>query len=347
MGVHSPFIETLSALCALPGVSGREDAVRDYIRRHAEGYADRIETDPMGNLMVFRKGERSDKTLMLCAHMDEVGLIITGITGDGYLKFDFVGGIDRRVVMGKRVYIGDDLIPGVIGVRAHHLAKGDSEKNIPSVTDLYIDIGAGSAQAAKELVALGDVGTFAPDGVVFGHGLMKAKALDDRLGCAVLMELMEQKPACDAWFVFTAQEEVGTRGAGTAAYRIRPDAALVVEGTTAADLPGVPSHKTICKVGAGAVMPFMDRGTIYDRKLRQMLIDLAQKHEIPWQTKEMIAGGTDASVIQRSVGGIPVVGVAAPLRNIHSPASIGNIADFEAVRKLAELFIEEFAKGER
>ena len=219
---HTSLMETLTALCALPGISGREDAVRNHIRSHALAYADRIETDPMGNLMVFRNGKKSDRTLMLCAHMDEVGVIITGYTGDGYLKFDFVGGIDRRVVMGKRVYIGDQQIPGVIGVKAHHLCKGDSEKVVPAVSDLYIDIGADSEQKAKQFVELGDVGTFDPDIVVFGHGLMKAKAIDDRLGCAVLMRLMENKPACDTWFVFTVQEEVGTRGAGTAAYRIQP-----------------------------------------------------------------------------------------------------------------------------
>ena len=156
-----------------------------------------------------------------------------------------------------------------------------------------------------------------------------SKAIDDRLGCAVLVKLLEQKPPCDTWFVFTVQEEVGTRGAAAAVYRVRPDAALVVEGTTAADLPGVPAHKTICKVGGGAVLPFMDRGTLYDRNLRELLIALANRHGIPWQTKEMIAG-------------IPVAGVAAPLRNIHSPAGVGCIADFEAVYRLTELFMEEY-----
>ena len=336
-------IETLETLCALPGVSGCEDAVRSWLMERTVPFADKIETDPMGNLMVFRAGRRHEKTLMLCAHMDEVGVIVTGITADGYLKFDFVGGIDRRVVIGKNVYFG--VVPGIIGIKAYHLSKGDGAKNVPSVSDLYIDIGAKSREEAAALVPLGAVGTFAAGSTRYGapsREYFMSKAIDDRLGCAVLVKLLEQKPPCDTWFVFTVQEEVGTRGAAAAVYRVRPDVALVVEGTTAADLPGVPAHKTICKVGGGAVLPFMDRGTLYDRNLRELLIALANRHGIPWQTKEMIAGGTDASVIQRSLGGIPVAGVAAPLRNIHSPAGVGCIADFEAVYRLTELFMEEY-----
>lgn len=337
-------IETLKTLCSLSGVSGQEDAVREYLLARAMQVADQIETDAMGNLMVFRAGRRHDRTLMLCAHMDEVGVIITGITQDGFLKFEFVGGVDRRVVLGKSVLIGPQEIPGVIGIKAHHLSKKTGGTGIPAVSDLTIDIGAGSRAEAERVVTLGDVGVFSGEPVMMGRHLMMAKAIDDRLGCAVLGELMETQPACDTWFVFTVQEEVGTRGAGTAVWRLRPDAAIVVEGTTAADLPGVPAHQMICKVGQGAVLPFMDRGTLYDRGLRGKLIALAQRHQIPWQTKEMIAGGTDASAIQRSLGGIPVAGIAAPLRNIHSPASIGSVEDFQAVYRLTELMIEEFAK---
>lgn len=344
VNAHTPLMETLTDLCRLPGVSGWEDTVRRFIAAQARPWADHMETDPMGNLMVFRKGRTAGKTLMLCAHMDEVGVIVTGITGDGYLKFDFVGGVDRRVVIGKSVYLGEKAIPGVIGIKAHHLSKGEGQKSVPAVTDLCIDIGTDTREQAEAMVSLGTVGTFAPDSAVFGHGLFRSKAIDDRLGCAVLLELLKDQPACDTWFVFTVQEEVGTRGASTVAWHVRPDAALIVEGTTAADLPGVPAHKTICKVGSGAVLPFMDRGTLYDRRMRAMLVELAQQNAIPWQTKEMIAGGTDASAIQRSLGGIPVAGVAAPLRNIHSPASIGALSDFEAVYRIAGLFMEEFAK---
>lgn len=338
-------IETLKTLCALSGVSGREEQVRDYITAHVQPYADKIETDPMGNLMVFRKGEKSDKTLMVCAHMDEVGLIVTGITDDGYLKFDFVGGVDRRVVIGKRVWMGEQSVPGIIGVKAYHLVKDSEKTKVPEVSDLYVDIGCDSREEAEQYISLGDVGTFDADVVEVG-GMLKAKAIDDRLGCAVMMKLIEKKPATDTWFVFTTQEEVGTRGVATAAFRIQPDAALIIEGTTAADLPGVPSHKTICRPGHGAVMPFMDRSSIYSKTFRAKLMELADANGIAHQTKQMIAGGTDAGTVQRSCGGVPVVGVAAALRNIHSPASMGSMDDFTSVMKLAELFMNEYAKGE-
>lgn len=339
-------IKILKQLCALPGPSGREERVRDFIEAYAKPYADQMLTDPMGNLMIFRQGERSDRTLMICGHMDEVGVIITGITDDGYLKFDFVGGVDRRVVIGKRVWVGEHQIPGVIGIKAYHLSKGEAEKTVPSVHALYIDLGADSREEAEKLVSLGDVGVFDPDVFEFGNGMLKAKAIDDRLGCAVCLKLLEKKPPCDTWFVFTCQEEVGTRGAGTAAFRLQPDAALIVESTTAADLPGIPEHKTICKPGNGAVIPFMDRNTIYNRHFYEMLTGIADANGIKWQTKQLIAGGTDAGVIQRSRTGVPVIGVAAALRNIHSPASVASIADCQAVYELAEKFMIEYSKGE-
>lgn len=338
-------IELLKELCAISGPSGREERVRDYIEAYAKPYADEMLTDPMGNLHVFRKGVNSSRTLMVCAHMDEVGLIVTGITDDGYLKFDFVGGVDRRVVIGKRVWMGEHNIPGIIGVKAYHLCKGEADKVVPPVNALYVDIGAESRAEAEKFISLGDVGCFDPDVFEFG-GMLKAKALDDRLGCAVCMKLLEQQPPCDTWFVFTCQEEVGARGAGTAAFRIKPDAALILEATTAADLPGIPAHKTICKPGNGVVIPFMDRNTIYNRKFYDGMTRLADANGIQWQTKQMIAGGTDACNIQRSRAGVPVVGLAAALRNIHSPACVGSIADFEGVYKLAGLFMEEYAKGD-
>ncbi len=334
----------LKTICTLPGPSGREEKVRDYIAEFAKAYADDIVIDPMGNLMVFRKGEASHKILMVCGHMDEVGLIVTGITDDGYLKFEFVGGMDRRVVLGKRVWMGEQMVPGIIGMKPYHLVSEAEENTIPALDSLYVDIGCHSREEAEQFVELGDIGTFDPDVFEFGNGMLKAKAIDDRLGCAVMMKLMENKPACDTWFVFTAQEEVGARGAGAAAFRIRPDAALIVEGTTAADLPGIPEHQTICKPGNGPVIPFMDRNTIYTPALRKRMLAVAEANGIKWQTKQKIAGGTDACTIQRSCAGVPVVGIAAALRNIHSPASIGCIADFEGVLRLAELFMEDFAK---
>lgn len=336
-------LETVKTLCSLSGVSGWEDEVRDYILERALPYADAVETDALGNLFVFKKGKKSpEKPVMVCAHMDEVGVIITGYAEDGYLRFDFVGGVDRRVVLGKRVYIGPDRIPGVIGLKAIHLVpKSERETVVPKLDSLYIDIGAESEEEAKGLVSLGMRGTFDASVYTFGDGFIKAKALDDRVGCAAMLKVMEKKLPIDTWFVFTVQEEVGCRGAGSAAARIKPGFAIVLEGTTAADVGGVEKGKEICRLGAGLVLPFMDRGTIYDRRAWQFATGIANKHDIKWQTKERVAGGTDASAVQRSGEGVRVVAVSAPIRNIHSPASMGKCSDIEPMPELCLHLLEE------
>jgi endoglucanase len=278
---------------------------------------------------------------MLCAHMDEVGVIVTGITDDGFLKFDCVGGIDRRVLIGKTVYIGDNGIFGVIGNKAVHLVKKEDRDKIPQLDDMYIDIGAKDKSEALKLVSLGDTGAFDPSVIEFGDGFIKAKALDDRAGCAVLLKLIESELPVDCTFAFTVQEEVGTRGAAIASFRVMPDIALIVENTTAADLPSVPSSKKVCSVGKGVVIPFMDKATIYNRELYNTLTALAEKNNIPWQTKSMVAGGTDAGAVQRSRVGVMTAGIAAPVRNLHSPSDVACVRDLEGMYRLAELFLKE------
>lgn len=334
-------LDSIKALCALPGPSGREDAVRAYIRRSASDYADEIIEDPMGNLLVFKKGEKSSSgPVMLAAHMDEVGVIITAIQDDGYLKFDFIGGVDRRVVIGKRVFIGDGLMPGVIGVNAVHLTSPEERKKIPKLKELSIDIGAGSREEAEKHVRLGDTGVFEPSITELGNGFIKAKALDDRIGCAVMLSLLQDTLPVDTWFAFTAQEEVGCRGAAVAAYRIKPSVAIVIEGTTAADLPSQKGSDKVCIPGRGPVIPFMDRGAVYDRKLFEELTKLADENGIPWQTKTYVSGGTDASAIQRSGEGTRVAAISAAVRYIHSPSSVVYINDIAGIYRLARLYME-------
>jgi len=340
-------LDTVKILCYLSGVSGFEDEVREYILERVMPHADEIMTDSMGNLMVFKKGAVTpEKKVMLCAHMDEVGLIVTGIDDEGYLKFSCVGGIDRRVLIGKYVFVGDNRVPGVIGIKAYHLVSREEEKNVPKTDEMYIDIGAVNKEGAEKLVSLGDYCVFDDTVVDFGSGYLKAKAIDDRLGCAAMLKLIESDLPCDCTFAFTVQEEVGTRGARIAAYRVAPDICLVLEGTTAADIPGSTEANEICRLDGGVVIPFMDKGTIYDQGLYKVLTKLAADNEIKWQTKRIIAGGTDAAAIQRSVGGVRTVGIACAIRNIHSPACVANTADFEPMLRLAELFLEKIAKDE-
>ncbi|MDR0491595.1 MAG: M42 family peptidase [Oscillospiraceae bacterium] len=335
-------LDDLKNLCALSGVSGNEDEVRDYILSRVNGCSDDVTVDSMGNVIVYKKGDRVPaKKIMLCAHMDEVGVIVTRITDDGYLKFAMIGGVDSRVIAGKAVVFGRDRVFGVIGCKAAHLVKGKERDKTVDVEDLFIDIGAKNREEAEKFVSIGDAGAFEGEAREFGDGFLKAKAIDDRFGCAVLLALIESRLPVDCIFAFTVQEEVGLRGACPAAYRASPDIALIVEATTAADLPSVSDNKKVCRVGSGAVVPFMDKGTIYDRELYGTIINIAEKNEIPWQTKNVVAAATDGASVQRSRMGVKTAAIAAPVRNLHSPSCVVKISDMEAVSRLTRLSLYE------
>ena len=335
-------IETVKSLCTRFGPTGCEDEVRDYIRAQAEPFADELFEDANGCLLVFKKGRtRPNKTILLAAHMDEVGVIVKSITDQGYLKFRFVGGVDRRVVIGKKLFLGEKRIPGVIGRKPIHLMTRDEFKTVPKLDSLYIDIGADSKEEAEKLVSVGDYGCFDPVCRELENGLVRVKALDDRVGCAVLLETLKTELPVDTWFAFTVQEEIGCRGAFGAAFRIKPDIALIIEGTTAADSPQSKGAQRVCAPGMGPVFPMLDRGTIVDRELFLLLGEIAKENGVRWQTKTRVAGGTDARPIQRSREGCRVCVVSAALRYIHSPASVGCIRDFENMQVIVDGFLRK------
>lgn len=337
-------LNTLKELCLLGGASGGEDEVRRYLTEKITPHAARIHVDPIGSLIAFKKGKKSTgNRLMLAAHMDEVGVIVTYITDDGFLKFDFVGGVDRRVAIGKPVIIGPNKVPGVIGLKAVHLTGKEERKKVPKTESLYIDIGAKDKEEAEGRVELGDYGVFVCQPEELGS-LFKARAIDDRVGCAVMIKLLEEDLPLDVTFAFTVQEEVGTRGAFGATFSVTPEIALVLETTTAADLPGVEDHRRVCVPGKGPVISYMDGSTIYDRTLFETLRRLAEDNHIPWQTKEYIAGGNDARTIQRTRAGVRVAALSAAVRYLHAPASVGSVADFENMLKLTRLFLAEIAE---
>lgn len=337
-------LELLKELCRLNGVSGAEDPVRNFIQTQAQPYADSLRSDALGNLIVFKRGKKSTgNKLLLAAHMDEVGVIVTRITEEGFLKFDFVGGVDRRVAIGKPVVLGENEIPGLIGLKAIHLVSREEEEKVPKTDALYIDIGAKDREEAEKLVPPGTYGSFVGPPQEFGQGFLKAKAIDDRIGCAIMLELLKEDLPLDVTFAFTAQEEVGTRGAFGTAFSVSPEVALVLETTTAADLPGVEGARRVCAPGKGPVISYMDCATIYDRDLFENLRRLAEEHGIPWQTKEYIAGGNDARTIQRSRSGVRVAALSAAVRYLHAPATVGSLADFENMWKLTRLFLADQA----
>lgn len=326
--------DRLLELCRRNGVSGFEEPVREMIRAWAAPYADEIREDPAGNLMVYKKGTRGGRTVMVAAHMDEVGFLIKGINEDGTLRFVNVGRIINQILPAMRVVVGERAIPGVISMIPPHMGK---RGQVYGPGELAIDIGAKDRAAAEKLTYPGDFAAFAGEPQWYGEDVLKAKALDDRLGCAVMLELMQEELPCDTWFVFTVQEEIGS-GAVTAARRIHPDIGLVLECTSAGDLPYVEGALRTCAYGGGAVIPLADGGAVYDPALVRLARSAADAAGIPWQEKTSIAGITDAKPMAEA-GGAAVLAISAPGRYIHSPISSVKWTDAEAVLGAAKAFL--------
>lgn len=335
--------DILRKLCSVGGVSGREEKVRDLIISEIEGYAD-YKIDALGNLLVHKKGKKPAKNkVMFDAHMDEVGMIVTYLSDDGTLKFSAVGGVDARVYLGRSVKVGDGGVSGVIGLKPIHMLSKEEELDMPKADEMYIDIGASSKEEAQKLVSPGDTVIFDSGLNEFGDGFLQGRALDDRVGCAVMISMIKNELEYDADFSFSVQEEIGTRGAAAAAFNLRPDYAVVLETTTAADIPGVENEKRVCALGEGAVVGFMDKGTIYDRDLYELAFRIAEENNIKIQTKTVVAGGNDAKAIHVSAGGVKTIAVSLPCRYLHSPSCVIKKSDADHVLRLACALLGELA----
>lgn len=333
----------LELLCNTNGISGRETDVRKEIEMLLHGKCD-YRVDAAGNLLVAKKGRKTPaKKIMVSAHMDEVGFIITFIQEDGTLRFSPVGGINPEVAAGRQVFIGEKNISGVIGIKPIHLQSKEEREQKLSFEQMFIDIGADSREQASRVIQLGDSVFFKSDFVSFGNGKIKAKAIDDRFGCAALIRLLlEESIEYDFTAAFVTQEEVGLRGAKVAAYQLHPDISLVLEATTAVDLAGVEEYKRVCELDKGPVLSFMDARTVYDKGLYQLGFCIAAEHQIPCQTKSLIVGGNDAGVISQSRGGVRCLAISLPCRYIHSPSCVASVNDMEASYQLLHhLLIDE------
>ena len=333
-------IELLKELCLINGISGDEEKVRDYIIEQIKDFCE-YEIDNLGSIIAFKKGAKTpDKRIMVSAHMDEVGFIVNYINDDGSLEFTSVGGVDPSVVMGKRVAVGEKEINGVVGSAAvHNISKSDREK-APKLSSLCVDIGAKSREEASKLVRLGDSVYFESEFLRLGDNKIMSKAIDDRFGCAVMIKLLQSELEYDTYFTFVVQEEIGLRGARAAAYTVDPDVAVVIEATTASDIPSAEGEKKVCLLGNGPVVSFMDRATIYSKELYDLAFDTANKINVKCQTKTMIAGGNDAGAIHTSRGGVKTIAVSLPCRYIHSPSSVADVRDIEDSYRLIEEIIK-------
>lgn len=326
-------MDLLKRLCLANGVSSGEQAVRDIILDEIKDCADEVNVDKSGNIIAFKKGkERAKNKLLLSAHMDEVGFIVTGVNSDGTLSVDEVGGIDRRIISGKRVILCKSGINGVFGIKPIHLSKGDSRNEIPKLSQMYIDIGAADKEDAEKNVTVGELAAFEGFYEENEQSII-TKALDDRAGCLVLTEMIKEELPYDMYFSFVVQEEVGLRGAKTAAYSVNPDCAIVVETTTAADIPNVDSERQVCKLGEGAVVSFMDRRTVYDRVMYKAALKCAENVGVKVQPKQAVAGGNDAGVISTTNGGVRTAAISLPCRYLHAPHTVIYKSDLTAVYK--------------
>lgn len=326
-------LQLLENLSNAPGVSGDEGKVRHLIHAAIEDHMDDVRVDNLGNLIVVKKpqsetdGDGRPLRVMVAAHMDEVGFMVVNVNSDGLLKFRAVGGIDSRIVLAKTVRIGDDGVPGIIGVKPTHLTSRQEARKVLKLDDLVIDIGATSNSDAERKVKSGDYVSFDTQFSRVGR-LVKNKALDDRAGCAVLATLLQADYAFEFYAAFTVQEELGLRGAQVAAYDVDPDVAFVLEATIADDLPKDKDVSSTTEMGKGPAITLMDRGMLADRRLVDLLVETAQAHAIPYQFKQPGPGGTDAGAIHLAREGIPSAAVSVPSRYLHSPASLLSPEDF-------------------
>lgn len=328
------FLEKLSNA---RGVSGDEASVRALLAEHIQNYVDEYRVDALGNLIARKRPARKNSSrlqVLLAAHMDEVGLLVTHIDREGLLVFDKVGGIDDRILPSKAVLVGNARVPGVIGFKPRHRSSEAERKQVVAHDALRIDIGATSREDAARVVAPGDYVTFDTKFMRLGENCARGKALDDRAGCALLVELLRDKYPFDFYAAFTAQEEIGLRGARVAGYAVAPDLVFVLEATVCDDSPKTREQSPTTRLGAGPAFTLADRKLLADKPLTRLLEDTARANKIPYQFKQPLVGSTDAGELHRARSGVPSAVVSIPARYIHSPAAIISLDDFNNALKL-------------
>ena len=338
----------LKRIIEAAGISGYEKEIAHIMCNELKKSCDEVKVDSFGNV-IARKG-RGKKKIMLAAHMDEIGFMVKHITKEGYIYFIKVGGIDDRVLPAQRVIIkakkGDCV--GVIGTKPPHLQKEEDKKQPLKYEDMFIDIGCSSIEEAKKKVEIGDVAIFEPNSGVLNGKLYYGKAVDDRIGCYALIKIMEKlKVDAEIYAVATGQEEVGLKGARTAAFNVSPDYAIVIDTTIAGDTPLITERESSLKLGEGVAITIIEasgRGVIVNEKIKDLLIDTAKKNKIKYQVDVIDGGVTDGAMIYMNKEGVPTGVLSIPTRYIHSPTGVFHIDDLDSAAKLTIKAIEQLAK---
>lgn len=323
------------------GVSGSDEEIKKIIIEEITPYCDKIDILKDGNIIAFKKGRKtSPKKLMISAHTDEVGFMVKDITNEGYLEICEVGGIDPRILLSKKVLVGDSKIPGIIGIKAVHMTNKEEREMALPLEKLYVDIGATDKEDVQKHVLRGDYIMFDSEYTPLSDLRVKAKALDDRVGVSVLIDLLKEETEYDYYAVFNSLEEIGLRGAMTASYFVNPDVALILEGTTCSDVIGTEEHMQSTTLGGGAALSLCDGASISNREFNSFILDLAKKNDIKLQIKRTNKGGNDAGTVQVARDGTKTAVISVPLRYIHSPVSVMDKRDYESAKKIVRLIAD-------
>ncbi len=339
LSIGTTQIKLLEKLCNAMSVSGDEGEVRRIVLEEVKPFADEVKVDALGSVLVRKKGAgRKPLRVLLDAHMDEVGFMIVKDDEDGFYQFRTVGGIDERHLVGKQVIVGKDHTPGVIGAKPIHLTDAGERSHTVDVESMRIDLGPeGKAKA-------GDRATFATKFKRVGPSIM-SKSIDDRIGVAILIELLKNAPdSIELCLAFSVQEEIGLRGATVAGYYFEPDLAIAIDSTPARDLPdyeGRENYTYNTKLGLGPAIYPAHSPVISDPRLVSFLTEVGTKHKIQYQFRQPGGGGTDAGAIQQVRSGVPVVSVSVPHRYTHSPVSVSRVDDWKNTLNLLHVALQE------
>jgi endoglucanase len=340
-------LEKLSNAC---GVAGREEEVRSLMIKLMKPYADEVIVDKLENVISVKKGKKKAPKVMLAAHMDEIGLMVKTVNKEGFLQFTKMGGIDDRILIAQKVivYTSKGPLHGIVGSKPPHIQKEEERKKIMTYDELFIDIGAESKEDAATMgVKVGDPVGFDAKYVKVGRETVMGKAFDDRIGCAVMVETLRllEKTDCTVYAVGTVQEEVGLRGAATAAFGVDPDVGIALDVTVAGDVPGVREIDTTVKIGKGPALTVSDSGLIAHPKVLRLLLDVAEENKIAYQLETGMLGSTDAARISLTRQGVPSGTVSVPTRYIHSPMGMLSLKDAEDAAKLTAAAIRKIQKS--
>ncbi|HXX87951.1 MAG TPA: M42 family metallopeptidase [Candidatus Acidoferrum sp.] len=337
-------IELLKELSNAFGPSGNEEDVATILKEELEEYADETRIDKLGNIFFHHQGKEGYPKIMLSAHMDEVGFIVTFVEEDGFLRFDTLGGITNNIMPGQRILLRGEkgYLRGIIGTKPPHIMTADEQSKVIPKEDLFVDIGADSLkQAEKKGADVGTMGVFDVDFADLGDGYFRGKAFDDRAGCTVLTEVFRslKNSPFNVVAVGSVQEELGIRGGRTAAWQVDPDYGLALEGTFVADVPNTRPDRVSSRIKDGPVLTVLDRTSFSHPRVLKTLVKAAREKSIPFQFKKVMVGGTDAGAIHLTKAGIPSGTIAVPCRYIHGPVSIIHINDLKNTARLVSEFV--------